>query len=117
MFDPPPEQWDRLSHALEQSVRRRGANPMMGRTLHRLLHQAGLSNVSTSAQVLTSSQVPAGAFIELFLAPGARPVDPDLLPAPEAQAAWAALRAWAKRPEAFCCGLGIFAGGRRPERP
>ena len=113
LFDPPPPSWPALSNALDVSVRRRGGNPHMGRTLHRQLCEAGLANVVTSAQMITSSQVPPPVFVELLLAPQARPVDADLLEPAAAQQAWNELRQWAKQSQAFCCALGMFAGGTK----
>lgn len=113
MFDPLPEAWPSLSKALDESVRRRGANPHMGRTLYRLLVEAGFDEVTAAAQTVSSSQLPAPAFIELILAPNARPIDQDLLAPAEAAQAWASMREWARRPDAFCCALGVSAGGRK----
>ncbi|MFT3836825.1 MAG: methyltransferase domain-containing protein [Myxococcaceae bacterium] len=113
MLDPVPEGWAKLSAGLEQSARRRGANPFMGRTLHRELVDAGFEEVQAYAVAISSSQLSAPSCVELILAPQARPLDADLLDPESAAAAWAQLRAWAQSPRAFFSAAGVAAGGRK----
>lgn len=111
-FDPEPARWAVLRAALTQSARRRGADPFIGRKLRRFLTEAGF--VAPRAEVLpvTTEQVAAPAFVDIFLAPAARPLDADLLP--DAAEAWAELRRWAGRDDAFACAAGWFASARNP---
>ncbi len=114
MLAPAPPGWPTLSAALAASVRRRGADPEMGRNLRALLHRAGLRDVRALGLAVTNDDVPGPLFVQLFLAPEGRPVDADLLEPAAARQAWAELRAWAASPSSFLCALGIFAGGTKP---
>jgi hypothetical protein len=62
---------------------------------------------------VSSDDVAPEAFVEIFLAPAARPVDADLLSAAEAERAWASVRQWARRGDGFACAFGYFASGRK----
>ncbi|HEV8322156.1 MAG TPA: methyltransferase domain-containing protein [Myxococcota bacterium] len=114
ILDPEPPGWPALRAALEVSTRRRGGDPQRGRRLRALLAGAGLEAPRTLALAVTSDEIGAAAFVEHFLAPDARPVDADLLAPAAAARAWADLRAWARRPDAFACTLGILCAGQRP---
>jgi SAM-dependent methyltransferase len=105
-----PPLWD----ALTLTARRRGANPQVGRALLPLLTAAGLTHVSLTPLPVTTVDLAAPAFVELLLAPDARPVDEDLLPATVVARSWADLRAWARGPNAFGLALGMVAVGVKP---
>jgi hypothetical protein len=62
---------------------------------------------------VTSTQLDPPQFIDLILAPHARPIDADLLSAEAAKEAWARLKAWASSPRAFCSAAGVAAGGTK----
>lgn len=114
IFDPEPPRWPSLRAALDASARRRGGDPFIGRRLRRHLGEAGFVAPRAELLTVTTEQVAPPAFVEVFLAPAARPVDPDLLAADDAQAAWADVRAWAGRADAFACATGWLAGARNP---
>lgn len=111
VLDQPPSQWDRLNAALLESARRLGSDPWVGRALQRRLMEAGLTDVRVSPWPVQSADISAPAFVELVLAPAARPVDPALMDREEAASAWAALREWARQPEAYACMLAFVASG------
>ena len=96
-FDPEPPLWPALKAALGASARRRGGDPFVGRRLRRLLLEAGLVAPATVALPVTTDDVAPRAFIETFLAPKARVIDPDLLDGASVQRAWAELSEWASR--------------------
>ncbi len=87
----------------------------MGRRLRRLLLEAGLVGPHTVALPVTTDDVAPGAFIETFLAPKARVIDPDLLDGASVQSAWAELSEWASRGTGFGYALGLMAGARKPD--
>lgn len=111
-FDPEPPRWPVLRAALVQSARRRGGDPFVGRTLRRLVLEAGFVNPRAEVLPVTTEQVAPPAFVDVFLAPAARPVDADLLADPAE--AWADLRRWATRADAFACAAGWFVAARTP---
>jgi SAM-dependent methyltransferase len=113
VLEPPPPGWPRLEAALAESVRRRGGDPGMGRRLPRLLLEAGLRDLKTHVQPISTGDLPAPTWVEMFLAPAARPVDADLLPPDEAAQAWAAARTWARQPDIFAWVIGVAASGRK----
>ena len=102
-----PPLWD----ALTLTARRRGANPQVGRALLALLTAAGLTQVILTPLPVTTVDLAAPAFVELLLAPQARPVDEDLLPSTVVERSWADLRAWARGPKAFGLAMGMGAAG------
>jgi SAM-dependent methyltransferase len=111
VLEPPPAGWPRLEAALHESARRRGGDPGMGRRLRHLLMEAKLHDVRARVQPISTDDLPAPAWVEMFLAPAARPVDADLLP--DVAEAWAEVRAWAQRPDSFGWVLGVGASGRK----
>jgi SAM-dependent methyltransferase len=114
LLDPEPPSWPALKEALERSARRRGGDPFVGRRLRRLLLDAGLEDAHADVLAISTADVGAAAFVDVFLAPAARPVDADLLPADAAAHAWAELRGWSGRADAFACASGFFASARNP---
>jgi SAM-dependent methyltransferase len=114
LLDPEPEGWPALRTVLDQSARLRGGDPCIGRRLRRLLLDVGLEEARASVVPVTTSDMSAAVFVEVFLAPAARPADQALISPAAAARAWEALRAWSGREEAFGCALGFFAGARKP---
>jgi ubiquinone/menaquinone biosynthesis C-methylase UbiE len=114
-FDPEPPSWPALKAALEASASRRGGDPFVGRRLGRLMMAAGLVDPATLALPVTTDDVAPAAFIETFLAPKARVIDPDLLDGASVQSAWAELSEWASRGSGFGYALGFMAGARKPD--
>jgi SAM-dependent methyltransferase len=115
LLDPAPRGWSELQAALEGSARRRGGDPFIGRKLRRLLLEAGFGDARADVLAVSTADVGAAAFVDVFLAPAARPVDGELMSAEAAEAAWAEVRAWAGRPDAFACATGFFASGQRAQ--
>jgi ubiquinone/menaquinone biosynthesis C-methylase UbiE len=114
-FDPEPPSWPALKAALGASATRRGGDPLVGRRLRRLMLEAGLVAPVTAALPVTTDDVAPRAFIETFLAPKARVIDPDLLDAASVQSAWAELSEWSSREGGFGYALGLMAGARKPD--
>jgi ubiquinone/menaquinone biosynthesis C-methylase UbiE len=114
LIDPEPAGWPTLARALAQSARRRGGDPSIGRRLKRMLAAARLDELRTAIVPVSSDDVAPPAFVEIFLAPSARPIDADLLPAANAERAWASVQKWARRGEGFACAFGFFASARKP---
>jgi len=113
-FDPEPPRWAKLKAALAASARRAGGDPIVGRRLPRLMREAGLLDPRVVVLPVTTFDLAAPAFVEVMLAPAARVVDPEFMPAAEVAPAWAELRAWAARGEGLGFALGIMVAGRRP---
>jgi SAM-dependent methyltransferase len=114
-FDPEPPSWPALKSALGVSAARRGGDPFVGRRLRRLMLEAGLVDPRTLALPVTTDDVAPSAFIETFLAPKARVIDPDLLDHASVQSAWAELSEWASRGGGFGYALGLMSGARKPD--
>jgi SAM-dependent methyltransferase len=112
-LEPEPERWQDLRGALVTSARRRGGDPLIGRRLTVLLENAGLSALGALVLTVNTTEMAPATFIEVFLAPAARTIDPDLLTPAEAEAAWAQLGAWRSGPGAFGYTVGIMAAGRK----
>lgn len=114
VFDPEPPRWAKLKAALAASARRAGGDPIVGRRLPRLMRAAGLGDPRVVMLPVTTLDLAAPAFVEVMLAPAARAIDPEFMPADEVASAWAELRAWAGQAEGFGFALGIMAAARRP---
>jgi ubiquinone/menaquinone biosynthesis C-methylase UbiE len=114
LLDPEPRAWPELRAALEATARRRGGDPFVGRRLRRLLLEAGFAEARADVLAVSTADVGAAVFVDVFLAPAARPVDGDLLSADAAARAWAEVRAWTGRADAFACASGFFAAARNP---
>lgn len=114
VVDPEPRGWTSLKLALDHSARRRGADPFIGRRLRRILVDADLESLRCSVLPVTTDDVSPTAFVEVFIAPDARPVDSDLISREAAKTAWSDVRQWATTPQAFGCAFGYFASGRKP---
>jgi SAM-dependent methyltransferase len=112
-FDPEPPRWARLKAALAATARRAGGDPIVGRRLPRLMRAAGLVDPRVAMLPVTTFDLAAPAFVEVMLAPAARPVDPEFMPADEVALAWAELRAWAAPAEGLGFALGIMVAARR----
>lgn len=113
MLDPEPDQFSALRQALDESMRRRGGDPNIGRKVRRLLMEAGLDDLRVVAAPFTTEDFPPPAFVEVCLSPDVRPLDPDLMDPQTAASAWASVRTWAKRPDAYGCGLSFLASARK----
>lgn len=114
-FDPEPAAWPALKAALAASAVRRGGDPLVGRRLRRMLGEVGLLNPVTVALPVTTDDVGPPAFIETFLAPAARTIDPDHLDALSVQRGWDELREWASTGNGFGYALGWMAGARKSD--
>lgn len=112
-LDPEPAAWPALKRALDQSAQRRGGDPFIGRRLRRLLLEAGLGAPRSAMVPVSTDDVAAPQFVEVFLAPAARPIDSQLLDGDAAQRAWAEVRAWSQRPDAFASASGYVASGTK----
>jgi SAM-dependent methyltransferase len=111
---PAPAGFAALWAALAATARRRGGDPALGRRARGLLLAAGLTDAREQILRVTTDDLPPAAFVADILAPEARPLDGDLLPAGEAARAWAEVRAWAARPDAVGSLEAIAASARRP---
>src|SRR6185295_19182235 len=114
VFDPEPPSWPALKKALVASAIRRGGDPFVGGRLRRLLLERGLSDSIDVALPVTTDDLAAGAFVQTLLAPAARVVDPDLMPASAVAAAWSELSEWASVGTGFGYALGFMAAARKP---
>jgi SAM-dependent methyltransferase len=114
-FDPEPPSWPALKRALALSAERRGGDPFVGRRLRRLLGERGLTQPLSVPLPVTTDDLAPAAFVETMLAPSARPIDPDLLDAAAAGAAWNDLREWASRGVGFGYALGFMVAARKPD--
>ena len=106
-FDPEPPSWPALKAALAASALRRGGDPTIGRRLRRLLLENGLSDPLTILLPVTTDDLSPGDFVPTMLAPAARTVDPDPLPAAQVEGAWQELAEWATAGAGFGYALGI----------
>lgn len=112
LLDPPPLHWAETHNATMQSFIRRGGSPNVGRRLPALLQAAGLVDVRVTVLAVTTFDLDPPAFVEVFLAPDARPLDPDLLDGRTPQQAWGEVRKWARERSGFGMALGFIVSGR-----
>jgi SAM-dependent methyltransferase len=112
LLDAAPPRWPALLAALKETARRHGGDPTIGRSLKRLLAGAGLEDLRARVVPVSTEDLDAPAFVEVFLAPAARPIDDTVMPADDVRAAWGEVAAWARRPDAFAVALGFFVSGR-----
>ena len=107
-LDPQPDGWPLLRAALNDTARRRSADPFVGRRVRRLCLQTGLRNARSQVVVWTTEDLGPEPFVEVLLAPSARPIDADLLDSSRAKAIWNSVTAWSKRDDAFGYGITVF---------
>jgi hypothetical protein len=113
LLDPAPPRWPTLLDALREGARRHGGHPTIGRTLRRLVVESGLDDVRARVVPVSTDDLDAPAFVEVFLAPAARPIDPATMTDDEARAAWGEVADWARRQDAFAVALGFFVSGKK----
>jgi ubiquinone/menaquinone biosynthesis C-methylase UbiE len=113
VIDPMPEGFAEVLAARQETFRRRGADPFIGRRLASLLSGAAFTGLELVALPLTSFDIGAAAFSSIVLAPIADAVDPDLCPTEKVREAATALRAWGQRRDAFAMTTAVVAGGRK----
>lgn len=96
VLHPMPRGFERALRAKQETARRRGGNPFIGRELPALLHRAGFADLQAHLACIDSIMLGRNAFSHIVLGPITEAIDDDLLPPSEARAAGAALDAWAE---------------------
>jgi hypothetical protein len=114
IIDPLPASFQRVCDARYASLRRRGAEPFLGRRLPAMLRDAGLTSIQVRPLSVTSEDVGVEAFMKIALLPITEAIDPDLLAADEVTAARDAIVAWARSPRAFGMTTLLTMRGIRP---
>jgi ubiquinone/menaquinone biosynthesis C-methylase UbiE len=114
IIDPLPESFQRVSEARYASLRRRGAEPFLGRRLPGMLRAAGLTSIQVRPISVTSEDVGVETFMKIALLPIAEAIDPDLLAAEQMSAARDSIVEWARSPRAFGMTTLLTMRGIRP---
>jgi ubiquinone/menaquinone biosynthesis C-methylase UbiE len=115
VLHPAPEGFAAVLAARQETFRRRGADPFIGRRLAPLLREAGFADVQVVPLPVTSTDIGAATFAAIVLAPITDAVDRDLCGDDAVLAAARALTAWGERDDAFGLTTALVAGGRRRE--
>lgn len=110
---PEPPLFSTVLPAREETFRRRGGDPHMGRRVPELLVGADLEDIRVRALTVSSAQIGAEAFASIILAPLTDDVEPDLCDETTVRAAADGLREWAQLPYAFGTFSVVIASGRR----
>jgi len=115
VLHPAPEGFATVLAARQETFRRRGADPFIGRRLGPLLAAAGFVELQVLPLPVSTAAIGGAAFAGVVLAPIADAVDGDLCAPETVLAAARALAEWGQRPDAFGLTTALLAGGRRPE--
>jgi ubiquinone/menaquinone biosynthesis C-methylase UbiE len=110
---PYPDEIARALRAKQQTARRRGADPLIGRRLVQLVRDAGFSAVTARTQVIDTGLVGPAAFAQVVLAPLAGAIDADLLSLQEQAAAAQVIRRWSEASGAFGMTTVVGVGGTK----
>jgi ubiquinone/menaquinone biosynthesis C-methylase UbiE len=113
VLQPWPDAFGRALAARQQTFRRRGADPFLGRRLPALLRQAGFDEIGLRTLVVDSVSVGLGAFTRIVLSPIVDAIDEDLLGRAEMDESRASMESWAATDDAFGMTTVIVVGGTR----
>jgi arsenite methyltransferase len=113
VMHPPAPAFSRALAAREETFRRAGADPFIGRRLPELFAAAGFVEPAFRPLVVDSVSIGVAAFVRVVLSPIADAIDADLLDAAGVESAVAALDAWACSPSAFGMTTVVAYGGTR----
>jgi SAM-dependent methyltransferase len=113
VMHPMPEEIGRALRAKQQTARRQGGDPEIGRRLVELIAAGGFSDIRVRTQVMDTGAVGPAVFAQVVLAPLLLAIDPDLL-SPEHQAATArAIRGWTEESGSFAMTTVVGVGGTK----
>jgi SAM-dependent methyltransferase len=112
VLHPVPDGFAEVLAARQRSFQRRGADPLIGRKLPRLVEQAGFVDLQIVALPLTSFDIGPALFAAIVLAPVADVVDPDLCPREQVVRVAEAVRAWGGRADVFGMITAVLIGAR-----
>jgi SAM-dependent methyltransferase len=113
VLQPWPEAFGKALAARQETFRRRGADPFLGRRLPALLREAGFEEIGLRTLVVDSVSVGLGAFTRIVLSPIADAIDEDLLTRSETDASRLSMEKWAATDDAFGMTTVIVAGGMK----
>jgi SAM-dependent methyltransferase len=113
ILEPWPPAFRRALAARQETFRRRGADPLIGRRLSALLGGAGFGELAIRPLVVDSVSVGLGPFARIVLSPVVDGIDRDLLGPEETGAAARAVDAWAASESAFGMTTVLAVGGRK----
>jgi ubiquinone/menaquinone biosynthesis C-methylase UbiE len=113
VMDPVPPPFAAALAARQETFRRRGADPRIGRRLPALLRRAAFIDVAVRTLVVDSSSIGRAAFGQIVLAPVADAIDGELLGRTQVDEATSSIRAWQDDEDAFgMTTVLVVAGGR-----
>ncbi len=115
VMHPVPDGFAEVLRARQETFRRRGADPFIGRRLTSLLRSAGLDDVRAVPVPISTATIGPEAFASIVLAPIADGIDPDVMAPDEVARGAEALRDWGRRDDVFGLMTAVIASGRRPE--
>jgi ubiquinone/menaquinone biosynthesis C-methylase UbiE len=113
VLNPPPLHFARALAARQETSRRAGGNPQIGRALPGLLRSAGFKAIAVKPLALDSVTTGNRAFAHVVLAPITQGIDEDLLSPAEALAAEEAVKAWGEDEHAFGMTTALIVGGTK----
>lgn len=111
VVDPVPHLLPELIDARHRSIRRRGADPFVGRKLHGYAVEARLTDIRVVPMPVTTSEIGPRAFAAIILRPFAETIEPDLMDPSRVQEALQGLDRWCDLPHAFAMTTALVAGG------
>lgn len=112
LLHPRPERFLAAVAARQECWRRRGGDPLIGRRLVGLLHDAGLHDVRVQPFYVHTGQAGTHAFTDIALG-WADAIDPDIMAPADVEVGRAELRAWADGPRAYGMVALVAASGQR----
>jgi ubiquinone/menaquinone biosynthesis C-methylase UbiE len=114
VLHPPPAGFSDVLGARQQTARRRGADPFIGRRLPALLRQAGFTEARARALAIDSITLGSAACARIVLSPVTDGIDADLISTEALAAAVAALTMWAEDADSFGMTTALAIGARKP---
>ena len=115
LLHPTPHGFQEVLAARQETSRRRGANPCIGRELPALLRAAGFEDVRIHLVHISSVAIGPAAFAAIVLAPIADGVDADLVAPEQVEAAARALETWG-RGDSFGLTTAFVVSGAEPSK-
>ena len=114
VLDPWPAGFAGVLAAKQETARRRGGNPFIGRRLAALLENAGFQDLVAAPLCVDSITIGAAAFAHVVLSPVADAIDEDLMPREDVARAARAVGEWATGHQSFGMTTAVAIGARKP---
>jgi SAM-dependent methyltransferase len=113
VVEPMPDAFEVVLSARQETARRRGGDPFIGRRLPGLLRATDLQNIAVHLLAFDSVSIGARTFAAVVLAPIGEGSDADLLSSDIARSVSKSLDAWSEHPGAFGMTTAIAVAGTK----